>query len=135
MEFEEGARADVVVRKEDQVEICEFGKLNARRTELREDLAEVEKRLSELEDAEEAVMLADESEPGAFKLKVGECFVESDSSAAVAFVAAALEADRATRDKAAAELAVVAARQDVLKAKLYSRFGKSINLEDGEPKK
>ena len=135
MELEEGARADVVVRKEDQMEICEFGKLNARRTELRDDLAEAEKRLGELEDAEEAAMLADEGEPGAFKLRVGECFVESDCSTAVTFIAAALEADRAVRDKAAAELATVAARQDVLKARLYSRFGKSINLEDGEPKK
>jgi prefoldin subunit 4 len=134
MELEEGARADVVVRLEDQKEICEFGKLNARRNELREEVADAEKRLGELEDAEEAVMLADESEPGAFKLRVGECFVESDSGAAVAYVAAALEADRAARDRATAELASISARQEVLKAKLYSRFGKSINLEDGEKK-
>ena len=31
-------------RREDQLDICEFGRLNARKTELREELADVEVR-------------------------------------------------------------------------------------------
>lgn len=79
-------------------------------------------------------MLADSAELGAFKLSVGECLVDTDGDAAGVFVAAALEADKAARDAGAARLAALVARQDALKAKLYARFGKSINLEDGEKK-
>ncbi len=78
------------------------------------------------------MLLSESSDAGAFKLQVGECFVDSDSDAAGAYIAAALEKDKGARDAGAAELASIAARQAALKAKLYARFGKSINLEDGE---
>jgi hypothetical protein len=57
----------VQVRLEDQKCINEFGRLNSRKTEAKEDLAEAKKRLQELEDADEAVLLADEAVPGAIK--------------------------------------------------------------------
>ena len=59
MSFDEDARADVVVRAGDQRDICEFGRLNTRKVELTEEMAAADKRVSELEDAEEAVLLAD----------------------------------------------------------------------------
>ena len=133
MSFDEDARADVVVRAGDQRDICEFGRLNTRKVELVEEMAAADKRVSELEDAEEAVLLADDAEPGAFKLQVGECFIDSDAEAAGAFVSSALDADKAARERGAAELARVTARLGELKASLYARFGKSINLEDGAP--
>jgi len=78
------------------------------------------------------VLLADEGDAGAFKLRVGEAFIDADGAAAAEWIGAALAADKAARAAAAAALAAVAARQDALKAKLYARFGKSINLEDGD---
>lgn len=54
------------VRREDQDRINEFGRLNARKHEAREEIAEAKKRVEELDDAEEGVMLAD-SEPGTVK--------------------------------------------------------------------
>ena len=59
--------ADVEVRRVDQDMINEFGRLNARKHEAREEVAEDKKRGEELEDAEEGIMLADTSEPGVIK--------------------------------------------------------------------
>lgn len=53
------------VRAEDQKKICEFGILNARVSELRDELAEVKKTLEGYEDAEAEVALADADGEGA----------------------------------------------------------------------
>ena len=55
------------VRRQDQDMINEFGKLNARKAEAREEITEAKKRTEELDDAEEGVMLADDSEEGTVK--------------------------------------------------------------------
>ena len=57
---------DVEVRREDQALINEFGRLNARKHDARDEVAEAKKRAEELDDAEEGVMLAD-AEPGTVK--------------------------------------------------------------------
>ena len=58
---------DVEVRRVDQDMINEFGRLNARKHEAREEV-ELEKKASDdLDDAEEGVLLADASETGAVK--------------------------------------------------------------------
>ena len=170
--IDDDVRADVVVRREDQLEICEFGKLNAQKIELTEELSEIEvrprpracalylarvhvrclarerrrlrarttlttmypplqKRLSQYEDAEEAVLLSETSELGAFKLVVGECYVDTDGDAASALISSMLERDKGARDAAASKLAAIGARQEALKTKLYARFGKSISAERG----
>ena len=61
---------------------------------------------------------------------VGECFLHaaSEESAAARAEAARAEAGRAAAEAAAAE-AEAAGRMRELKAKLYSKFGDSINLE------
>ena len=55
------------VRRQDQDLINEFGRLNTSKYEARDEIAEAKKRADELGDAEEAVMLADDSEKGAIK--------------------------------------------------------------------
>ena len=75
------------VSKDDQQRINEFGRLNSRKHEIKDEIAEakviktlvisyghtnfalrrLQKRLEEVTDAEEGIMLADESEPGALK--------------------------------------------------------------------
>ena len=111
-------------------EIAAFARLNHRKKDATAELSEVEKRLSGWEDAEEAVMLADESVPGCIKLQVGECFVDTDSSAASDVVRDGLASDRAQKERLAATLAATVAEMDALKKKLYGRFGTSISLED-----
>jgi hypothetical protein len=90
-------------------------------------------RAAELGDAEEGVLLADESAPGALKMVLGVgLFVDCDAAAANAYVEARRARDESTLAEAAAELKAIAARQADLKALLYAKFGRSINLEDAE---
>ena len=103
---------DVQVRLEDQQEINLFGRLNSRKVELQGDIVEVEvrrwgapcnarggtaspfhptqKRLSDLENAEEAVLLADETAEGSTKILIGEAFCDFTSDAAAQYVQDAL---------------------------------------------
>ncbi len=90
-----------------------------------------QKRITNWEDAEDAVMLADESIPGCIKLNVGGCFVDTDGATAAEVVTTSLAADKAAAERLAALLAATTAEMDALKKKLYSRFGSSISLEDG----
>ena len=53
---------EVEVRKEDQLKINEFGRLNNRLLELRSELNFVNKAMQQLEAAEEEVMMADDSD-------------------------------------------------------------------------
>jgi prefoldin subunit 4 len=115
---------------EDQLEINEFGKLNGKKKELQADLLEVEKRLIGYEEAEEGVMLADESVPGAIKVQFGDCFVDSDGAAANEVVSAALASEREQKAKLEEALRALNAKQEALKKKLYARFGSSISLDD-----
>ena len=90
-------------------------------------------RAAELGDAEEGVLLADESAPGALKMVLGVgLFVDCDAAAANAYVEARRARDESTVTEAAAELKAIAARQAELKALLYAKFGRSINLEDAD---
>jgi hypothetical protein len=92
---------------------------------------DAQKRVNNWEDAEEAVMMADESVPGNIKQQVGECFFDTDGASALQLVTQSLLADRAARDRLTALLATTVAEMDALKKKLYARFGSSISLEDG----
>ena len=74
--------------------------------------------------------MEDDGVEGSVKRLVGECFVDTSADDATAFVAAALAEERATKERLEAELKTIAATQDVLKKRLYARFGRSINLED-----
>ena len=66
---------EVEVRKVDQEAINEFGRLNNRVSELRDELKLIEKELTAYEDAEEEVMLI-EGETEALKLTMGDCFLD-----------------------------------------------------------
>ena len=118
------------MRRGDQEAINEFGRLNLRRAELRGEAAELDKKILELGDAEEACMLADEGAAGAVKIMVGECFVDATPAEAGEHVARELAAATAGKAALAAELAAAEARMAALKKTLYARFGKSINLEE-----
>jgi hypothetical protein len=46
----------------------------------------LQKRIEDLSDAEEAAMLADESNPGAIKILIGDCFIDVDSTYATTYI-------------------------------------------------
>jgi prefoldin subunit 4 len=91
---------------------------------------QLQKKIDELGDAEEGVMMADESVPGAVKLMIGEVFVDIDGTAATDYIQGELNKANATKSSLESSLKQVEARMAELKATLYARFGKSINLDE-----
>lgn len=63
---------------------------------------------------------------------VGQILVDVDTAAANEFIERERARVTAGIDAAESELRAVLERQAVLKAALYAKFGKSINLEEGE---
>jgi hypothetical protein len=61
---------DVEVTREDQSQINKFGRINIRKIEIKSELKGLEKNIQDLDDADEAVMLADDTEAGNIKIQV-----------------------------------------------------------------
>lgn len=120
---------DVEVRKVDQEAINEFGRLNNRVSELRDELKLVEKELTAYEDAEEEVMLIDEGTE-ALKLTMGDCFLDVEEEDIESELERLKEIAQGKKDKYISEIATCESRQSELKTQLYGRFGKTINLEE-----
>ena len=120
---------DVEVRKVDQEAINEFGRLNNRVSELRDELKLVEKELTAYEDAEEEVMLIDEG-TDALKLTMGDCFLDVEEEDIESELERLKEVAQGKKDKYVSEIATCESRQSELKTQLYGRFGKTINLEE-----
>ena len=64
------------------------------------------------------------------RILIGPTFVEVDSDAATEYVDKAKEKLAARLSKSRDRMATLDAGKDKLKAELYDRFGKTINLED-----
>lgn len=120
---------DVEVRKVDQEAINEFGRLNNRVSELRDELKLVEKELTAYEDAEEEVMLIDEGTE-ALKLTMGDCFLDVEEEDIETELERLKEIAQGKKDKYLSEISTCESRQSELKTQLYGRFGKTINLEE-----
>lgn len=120
---------DVEVRKVDQEAINEFGRLNNRVSELRDELKLVEKELTAYEDAEEEVMLIDEGTE-ALKLTMGDCFLDVEEEDIETELERLKEIAEGKKDKYVSEISTCESRQSELKSQLYGRFGKTINLEE-----
>ena len=120
---------NVEVRKVDQEAINEFGRLNNRVSELRDELKLVEKELTAYEDAEEEVMLIDEGTE-ALKLTMGDCFLDVEEEDIESELERLKEIAQGKKDKYISEIATCESRQGELKTQLYGRFGKTINLEE-----
>ena len=122
---------DVEVTAADQLCINEFGRLNARKHELRAEAATARAREAEIGDAEEGILLADDSTLGALKIAVGAgLFVDCDAASATKLIEQRRAQSAASAVKAEAELRAIAGRQSKLRETLYAKFGRSINLED-----
>ena len=116
------------VRREDQVLINEFGRLNAHARELREERALLQKRLEEVDDATTELAMGDGDD---VKLMLGgESFVDVSEDFATEYCEAEQEKIQAEMDHEDAEIEKITARQKELKVVLYGRFGSQINLEE-----
>lgn len=119
---------DVAVRKEDQLLINEFGRLNAKLHERRDDRGVLQKSLEELDDATTELAMGD-GDPVKLMLG-GEAFVDVEEDFANDYCESAQEKVQGEMDAQDAAIEKITARQKELKALLYGRFGSQINLEE-----
>jgi len=120
---------DVEVRKVDQDKINEFGRLNTRIGELKDEIGALDRSMTSYEDAEEEVMLI-EGEDDALKLKFGDCFLDVEEEDVEAELSRLNQVAEGRKEVFESEMATHVERQAELKAALYGRFGKTINLEE-----
>lgn len=112
---------------EDQQRINEFGRLNHRFTEIKDEIGMVKRELADLNDAEGDIeVLLDDD---ACKIRVGTLMVEVSNDEAEEYVKECKiekEEEMAALKK---EMSEIDAKMNKLKAVLYAKFGKQINLE------
>lgn len=114
----------MVVTKEDQMRINAFSRMNNRKHELQDEIKELDSDILRITDAESEV-LADE-----IRLAIGDSFCLADMDEAEAFLSRRKERAEDRKVSLQAELELVADKMGTLKTLLYSKFGKSINLEE-----
>jgi len=88
-----------------------------------------QKRLEDAEEAESELVLADD-EDDPCELVLGECFVEMERSKAEETLNEMISREKDAIGKHKEELNTIESATKDLKAKLYGKFGTSINLEE-----
>merc|ERR1719446_1749820 len=119
---------DVQVRLEDQQQINQFGRLNNQMHDMEDDLKAKQSQHELLDDAANELILADDDEP--VRYAFGECYYEVTKDQAEELLETKKEAVAVEIAALEKELSSVRDTLGDLKAKLYGRFGKNINLEE-----
>ncbi|CAM9730388.1 unnamed protein product [Ectocarpus sp. 8 AP-2014] len=117
---------DVEVRYEDQQKINEFGRLNTRLLEIRDDKSHIKDILDKLDDATTELMTG---EGDSVMLMLGDSFMECEEEFATDYCEQQQEKRQSKLDDLVDEEKTILLRQGVLKKELYTRFGSSIQLE------
>ncbi|KAJ3209508.1 hypothetical protein HDU82_000647 [Entophlyctis luteolus] len=121
------AQEDVHVSWKDQQNINAFANLNAAMSDLEDSYEDLKKENDYLDDLEQELELADDSEP--VRYRIGDAFVHMSLESAQE----RLDSERKTIaqdiSRVKSEMERVQTQMDELKKVLYARFGKSINLE------
>jgi len=121
-------RDDIEVSRDDQANINNFSKYNAKFHEKVAELTLRDNMLEEMDDALTELELADDD--GNLRLKFGECFIRVDVDSAKDYI----EKLQETTKQEAKELKTVVEdtqkRMNKLKSSLYGKFGNSIQLEE-----
>mmetsp|Transcript_35003 Transcript_35003/g.76562 ORF Transcript_35003/g.76562 Transcript_35003/m.76562 type:complete len:136 (+) Transcript_35003:160-567(+) len=115
------------VRRVDQENINKFGRLNARLYEVRGERDGLKKKLERIDDASTELMMGSGD---TVMLLLGDAFIEASEEEASEFCDAEVDKYQAMVDSLEEEESAILEEQDSLKKELYSRFGKSINLEE-----
>jgi prefoldin subunit 4 len=118
---------DIEVRREDQVKINQFSRLNQQFQDLEEELAELKEELSTFNNAGDELMLC--MDDGGIRLKIGESFFKVNEDYANEFLEDKKSQTEAELQAKADEAENIKGEMDALKAELYTKFGTSINLE------
>lgn len=124
---------EVHVEYADQQSINKFARNNAKLTELKEEIEAKRKELVSLSDAREALdELSILSDVSTAPLLIGETFlIEPTESILTSLDARKAKIEKEIEDAQQRIQAIQGILSD-LKVKLYSKFGKSINLENDE---
>mmetsp|Transcript_35397 Transcript_35397/g.40986 ORF Transcript_35397/g.40986 Transcript_35397/m.40986 type:complete len:139 (+) Transcript_35397:95-511(+) len=115
------------VRRDDQENINKFGRLNARLHEVRYTISEKKKHLERIDDASTELMMGNGSN---VMVQYGDTFFETSEDEATEYCEEEVEKYQNHVDELEAKEVEILDKQKGLKAMLYSRFGKSINLEE-----
>eukprot|EP01125_Pyxidicula_operculata_P023252 TRINITY_DN9973_c0_g1_i1.p1 TRINITY_DN9973_c0_g1~~TRINITY_DN9973_c0_g1_i1.p1 ORF type:complete len:130 (-),score=42.60 TRINITY_DN9973_c0_g1_i1:73-462(-) len=120
---------DVEVTWEDQKMINMFGRLNNKIQDLRYELKVRQTDLEDLQEAENEIIVSDET---IVKYRVGEIYVGVEQSDAEEMISK--ETQKAKEDVANIEKEIdsIKNKMNELKVKLYAKFGGNINLEEGD---
>eukprot|EP00980_Cylindrotheca_fusiformis_P029894 scaffold24012_cov186-Cylindrotheca_fusiformis.AAC.7 len=119
--------SEAEVRREDQDNINKFARLNARLHEVRDERGLIKKSLERLDDASTELMMASGD---SVLLFIGESFFDTTEEDATEFCEEEVERMQGLLETLEAEEAGIVEQQAELKKILYSRFGKSIQLEE-----
>ncbi|KAG2173388.1 hypothetical protein INT44_008740 [Umbelopsis vinacea] len=118
---------EVEVSWEDQQKINSFSKLNTRTDDLEEQYEKLKQEKEYLDDLSMELELADEDEP--VRYKIGDAFVHMPLDKALERITNDSEKVQADIDDLKSQMDDVHGQMEELKKALYSKFGKSINLE------
>jgi len=121
---------DAEVRREDQDNINQFARLNARLHALREERENIKKELEGLDDASTELMMMSGGGDQKVMLMAGEAFLEVNEEEATEVCEKQVETMQEKVNALTDEEEGILGEQAKLKTILYSRFGKSINLEE-----
>eukprot|EP00127_Corallochytrium_limacisporum_P000830 Clim_evm6s26 gene=Clim_evmTU6s26 len=119
------------VTKEDQMKINRFSRWMNRTNEIKEELENLKKDYDNLEDAQNEIMLATDTDGGIW-CHVGESYIGLDEDGATDFVEGEMTKIKAQMDKLTKEDASLQEQMTKLKRELYAKFKETINLEPDE---
>ncbi|KAK4946863.1 hypothetical protein LTR66_014241 [Elasticomyces elasticus] len=126
-EDEAAAGDEIEVRREDQDKINRFSRLHQREKLLREELKVKQKDKEDLEEISGELELADEDEKVPYKM--GDCFISLPVPEVQELLSASVEKIDGDFSAVEDKLGEIREEMQELKAALYGRFGRSINLE------
>jgi prefoldin subunit 4 len=118
---------DIEVKREDQIKINQFSRLNQKFQDLEEDITALKEELSTLGNAGDELMLC--MDDGGIRLKIGESFFKVTEEYANEYLDDIKSKTETEMKEKADECESVKTEMDALKAELYTKFGSSINLE------
>ncbi|PCG96184.1 Prefoldin [Penicillium occitanis (nom. inval.)] len=118
---------DTEVRREDQDKINRFSRLHQRETVLEERLKAKQKDKEDLEEVSTELELADEDELVPYK--IGDSFIHLPLEQAQSLLSTSTDEIDAEVSRLEDALGEIREELSGLKAALYARFGKAINLD------
>ncbi|KAK4054306.1 hypothetical protein OIO90_003539 [Microbotryomycetes sp. JL221] len=121
------ADADAPVTLQDQQHINQFSRLNSRFDELVEEIQDVKRQLEDVEEVETELELMEQDEIVLYKLDSS--FLHLPAQEAIERLHTTLEQLKTQSEQLEQEKESSQNQMKQLKAILYAKFGKSINLE------